>query len=47
MKVRRMYSGSFTYRWRWEAAGLFGYCATKRGALKAARRAIENERANR
>lgn len=27
-------------RWRWDAVGVFGYSATKRGATKAARDAV-------
>lgn len=27
-------------RWRWDAAGMFGYASTKRGAAAAARRAL-------
>lgn len=26
--------------WKWEAAGLIGYCITRMGALRAARRAV-------
>lgn len=39
MKVRKVYS-HMVWKWRWDAAGLFGYCVTKQGALRAARRAL-------
>jgi hypothetical protein len=46
MKVRRMHATlNPLLRWRWDAAGVFGYSATKRGALKAARDAIAQARA--
>lgn len=31
-------------RWRWDAAGMFGYRGTERGATAAARRAIKKMR---
>lgn len=31
-------------RWKWYAAGVFGYSMTKRGACAAARRQIEQAR---
>lgn len=39
MTVRKVYA-NFIWSWRWDAAGLFGYCMTKQGALRAARRAL-------
>ena len=51
MRVRKAYSTTHPlgFPWRWEAAGLVGYCMTRMGALRAARRAeveARNDRFN-
>lgn len=40
MTVRRMDYLNPLYRWRWDAAGMFGYAVTKRAACRAARQAL-------
>lgn len=40
MRVRKMRTLNPFLRWRWEAAGMFGYTSTRRAAASAARAAL-------
>ena len=40
MYIRKMRTLNPLLRWRWEAAGMFGYASTRRAAASAARAAL-------